>query len=106
MGEKGNNNGDVNNGNSNSNCYYYNNSLKIAYDAIPKLIISCQNLSNSIRGEEAVFVVLNHANEWIENVWPNIIVSSKYYNNNNNNNDNDNNNNNTDNRDDEENNYN
>ena len=44
--------------------------LKSAYNALPKLAVSCRQVAVESIGEEAVFTVLSHADEWILDQWP------------------------------------
>lgn len=44
--------------------------LKSAYNALPKLVASCRQVAVESTGEEAVFTVLSHADEWVLDQWP------------------------------------
>jgi hypothetical protein len=47
---------------------------KRAYDALPHLIASCRKVAEQNRGEESVFLVLGHAEEWIAEEWPKMLL--------------------------------
>jgi hypothetical protein len=44
--------------------------LKSAYNALPKLVAACRQVAAESMGEEFVFTVLSHADEWILDQWP------------------------------------
>ena len=50
---------------------------KVVYNLLPSLISSCRKISNEYAGEEAVFIVLNHAEEWIQEEWPVLYKSQR-----------------------------
>jgi hypothetical protein len=43
---------------------------KVVYATLPQLVHSCRHLAMEHVGEEAVFLVLHHAEEWIQTKWP------------------------------------
>ena len=43
---------------------------KVAYNAVPHLVESCRKLAAEMVGDEAVFLLMNHADEWIQESWP------------------------------------
>ena len=45
---------------------------KVVYNVLPSLVSSCRAIANDHSGEEAVFIVLNHADDWIQEVWPDL----------------------------------
>lgn len=46
------------------------NLTKAAYNALPQLVESCRQLSKEMLGDEAVFAILSHADEWLQEKWP------------------------------------
>eukprot|EP00527_Entomoneis_sp_CCMP2396_P006487 CAMPEP_0198139644 /NCGR_PEP_ID=MMETSP1443-20131203/2912_1 /TAXON_ID=186043 /ORGANISM="Entomoneis sp., Strain CCMP2396" /LENGTH=510 /DNA_ID=CAMNT_0043801833 /DNA_START=148 /DNA_END=1680 /DNA_ORIENTATION=- len=50
--------------------------IKLAYDsALPDLLSHCRTAAVSVPGEEAVFVVLAAADEWIAETWPTLLLT-------------------------------
>lgn len=47
--------------------------LKAALNSLPHLVSSCQKVAMENQGEEAVFLVFNQAEEWIQDEWPNYL---------------------------------
>jgi hypothetical protein len=43
---------------------------KMALNALPELLSTCRQVATESMGEEAVFLVLNQAEEWIQEEWP------------------------------------
>ena len=43
---------------------------KMAYNGLPLLAESCRQVAAEMCGEESVFSVLSHADEWIQDEWP------------------------------------
>lgn len=44
--------------------------LKAANNALPQLAESCRQVASEMCGDESVFTVLSHADEWIQDRWP------------------------------------
>ena len=44
--------------------------VKAAWNAIPKLTNACREVANDSVGEEAIFLVLGRADDWIQEEWP------------------------------------
>jgi hypothetical protein len=65
--------GDKPTGNSANNNMNTNDLLKlqkVVYATLPQMVHSCRDLAMENIGEEAVFLVLHHAEEWIQTEWP------------------------------------
>lgn len=64
---------------------------KAAYQALPKLVETCRQVSAEMQGQETVLTIFQHADEWLENEWPAICAAHLTPRSNNNNDDDDNN---------------
>jgi Protein of unknown function (DUF1115) len=49
---------------------------KAAFNGMPHLIASCTEVAQELLGQEAVFAVLSHADEWIAEQWPLFCMST------------------------------
>lgn len=47
--------------------------LKMAHNALPVLAESCRQVAAEMRGDESVFSILSHADEWIQDQWPSFV---------------------------------
>ena len=50
---------------------------KIILDAIPRLLLACRESAREQAGQEAIFTVMNRANDWVEEDWVNILDEFK-----------------------------
>lgn len=48
---------------------------KLAEESLNELIQSCQNIANDMSSQEAIFTIFNYADEWLIDVWTNVINS-------------------------------
>ena len=44
--------------------------LKAAYNALPAFTASCRSVASQNIGEESIFLVMSHSEQWIEEEWP------------------------------------
>ncbi|CAB9517252.1 RWD domain-containing protein 2B [Seminavis robusta] len=44
--------------------------IKAAFNGMPQMVAGCTEVARSLVGEEALFAVLSHAEEWIAEQWP------------------------------------
>ena len=57
--------------------------LKAAHNALPQLAESCRQVAAEMCGNESVFTVLSHADEWIQDQWPSFCHAQATHGNNN-----------------------